>query len=144
MQLRLRWEKTRLLGELEADLGLIPMAAGIYVFGRKWGRRFEALYVGRGEMLRGRIKAQLNNKRLRDHVDHAGSGRKVVLIGVLEQRPGQQESRCLKALERGFIEHFLGQGDDLVNVHGTKLTKHTIASRNRDRQAHIPRRVGVR
>jgi excinuclease UvrABC nuclease subunit len=50
------------------DLEAISEVPGIYIFGRRHGKLFEALYVGKASILRGRIKTQLNNHKLLKHV----------------------------------------------------------------------------
>jgi excinuclease UvrABC nuclease subunit len=47
------------------DLGRIPEDPGVYVFGRRWGDSFEALYVGKAKNVRTRVNGQLNNLKLR-------------------------------------------------------------------------------
>ena len=38
-----------------------PKKAGIYVFGRRYGTKIEALYVGRAELIQGRLRGQFKN-----------------------------------------------------------------------------------
>ena len=108
--------------------------AGVYIFGREWGGDFEALYVGKANNIRRRLKGQLNNLRLMQHVRDAKSGSRVVLAGVLVPRPGQQVERCLPILERTLIRHFLSEGHDLVNVQGARLRQHEVESTGRPRR----------
>ena len=61
------------------DLDALPRAPGIYIFARRWGKSYEALYVGKSLRLRGRIKSHLNNLRLMRHLQDAKSGRRVVI-----------------------------------------------------------------
>jgi excinuclease UvrABC nuclease subunit len=55
------------------ELDNLTAEAGIYVFGRKWGGDFEALYVGKASNSRRRLKGQLNNLRLMQHIREAKS-----------------------------------------------------------------------
>ena len=71
MKIHLEWGKPHVLRDAAAknmiydlELGRLPVAAGVYVLGRRWGKQFEALYVGKANNLRGRVKGQLNNLRL--------------------------------------------------------------------------------
>jgi len=112
----------------DVDLTKLPSAAGVYIFGRKWGTGFEALYVGKALNIRSRIKGQLNNLRLMQHVHDAKTGTRVILAGTLLTKPGQQIDRCLPIVERAFIRHFLSDGDDLVNIQGTHLRQHEVES----------------
>jgi hypothetical protein len=38
------------------DLGKVTDGAGVYIFGRRWGSQFEALYVGKAGNIRSRVK----------------------------------------------------------------------------------------
>lgn len=113
------------------DLHKVPDAPGIYVFGRRWGTSFEALYVGKADRLRGRVGHQLNNLRLMTHIRDAKDGKRVLMVGTIKTRGGQQVSKCLTLAERALIRYFMSEGDDLVNVQGTLLRRHEISSENR-------------
>jgi hypothetical protein len=119
------------LGMYLVDLDRLPRASGVYVFARQWGSGFEALYVGKATDLRQRLKTQLNNLRLMQHVHGARTGRRVILAGTLVTKRGQQIDRCLPIVERAFINYFLLKGDDLVNIQGTHLRQHEIESTRR-------------
>jgi hypothetical protein len=43
------------------DYSKLPEVTGVYVLGRRFGRTFEALYVGKAGALRGRVRGQLKN-----------------------------------------------------------------------------------
>ena len=68
MKLHLQWGAPILL-ESGADQNLIytcddeslPERPGIYIFGRRHGTSFEALYVGKAGSLQGRVKQQFKN-----------------------------------------------------------------------------------
>src|SRR5579872_505904 len=68
----------------------LPASPGLYVFGRRWGDSFEALYVGKAMNVRGRVKGQLNNLRLMTHIREAKVGNRVVVAGEVNTKPGQQ------------------------------------------------------
>src|SRR3990172_13390471 len=78
----------------------LPTSAGIYVFGRRWGNQFEALYVGKANGVRGRVKGQLNNLRLMQHLKNAKAGKRIVIAGRIVTKPGQQLDRSLPLIER--------------------------------------------
>lgn len=109
----------------------LPVRPGVYVLGRQWGDNFEALYVGKARNIRQRMKTQLNNLRLMQHVREAKAGNRVVVAGVLVTHQGQQVDRCLPILERTLIRHFLSDGHDLVNIQGTRLRQHEVVSTRR-------------
>jgi hypothetical protein len=119
-------------------LDKLPSGAGVYIFGRRWGRRFEALYVGKANNIRGRVKSQLNNLRLMQHLRNAQAGRRIVLVGRITTRPGQQLDRCLPPIERALIRYFLSGGHDLVNKQGTHLRRHEVISSGKRPKGFIP------
>jgi hypothetical protein len=139
MHLQLEWTRRlplrdgRKIGLLYAvDLEKVPNKPGVYIFGRTFGRSFEALYVGKARNLRRRVAGQLkNNVRLMMHMSNASIGKRIVLAGVFKPKPGQNKDRCLALIERAFIRYFLSETHDLVNVSGTRLRQHEIASRGR-------------
>ena len=99
--------------------------------GRQYGKEFEALYVGKANDIRGRVKGQLNNLRLMQHVRHAKAGRRTVLAGKVFTKPGQRLDVILPLVERALIRHFLSEGHDLVNIQGTQLRQHEVVSKRR-------------
>jgi hypothetical protein len=110
------------------DLVRIPESSGVYVFGRRWGDRFEALHIGGALDIRDRINGQLNNVRLMSHIRDAKAGNRVLVAGVINTKGGQKIEKCLTLVENALIRHFLSEGDDLVNVQGTLLRRHVIHS----------------
>src|SRR5262245_43348554 len=94
------------------SLDRLPKTAGIYVFGRRWGNQFEALYVGKAGGVRGRVKGQLNNLRLMQHLKNAKLGKRVIMTGRIVTKPGQRLEKCLTLLERALIRYFLSEGHD--------------------------------
>ena len=115
----------------ELDLDRLPDEAGVYVFGRSWGGKFEALYVGKALRIRRRVKGQTNNLRLMTHVRDAQTGKRVVIPGVIKTRPGQQIEKAMTLVERALIRHFLSEGHDLVNISGATLRRHELVSTHR-------------
>lgn len=120
------------------DLSKIPTSSGVYVFGRRWGLDVEALYVGKASDIRSRVKSQFNNLRLMQHLRNAKTGKRVVLIGRLIPKPGQQLEKALPLLERVLIRYFLSEGHDLVNKQGTRLRRHKVASSGKYPKRFIP------
>lgn len=120
------------------DLSKLPKTAGIYVFGRRWGTGFEALYVGKAQGIRGRVKGQLNNLRLMQHVKNAKTGKRILLVGKIVTKPGQQRDKVVRLVERALIRYFLSEGHDLVNKQGTRLRRHEVVSSGRHPKRFIP------
>jgi hypothetical protein len=146
VKLLVEWQRPLLLKDATrqnliygTDLGKLPGAAGVYIMGRRWGSQFEALYVGKANRIRGRVKSQLNNLRLMQHLRNASTGRRVVIAGRIVTKPGQQLSRCLPLVERTLIRYFLSEGHDLVNKQGTRIRRHEVSAIGRHPRRFIPR-----
>lgn len=92
------------------------------------------LYVGKAVGIRGRVKNQLNNLRLMQHLRNARGGSRVVIPGKILTKPGQQLEKTLVTTERALIRHFLSTGDDLVNKQGTRLRHHEVHSSKRPKK----------
>ncbi len=125
----------------DIDLGKLPTDAGIYIFGRRWGSQFEALYVGKAGNIRNRVKGHFNNLRLMQHLKNAKSGNRVVLAGKLLTQRGQRLQKCLLLAERALIRHFLSEGDDLVNKQGVRLRRHELESSGQHPKRFFPRTI---
>jgi len=119
-------------------LDKLPNAPGVYVFGRRWGKKFEALYVGKANGIRGRVKNQLNNLRLMQHLKNAKDGKRIVLAGHIVTKPGQQLDKCLPLIERALIRYFLSEAHDLVNKQGTRLRRHELSSSGKHPKRFFP------
>jgi hypothetical protein len=135
MKLHVEWSRPVALRDArhenliyKADISKLPSAPGIYMFGRRFSGTFEALYVGKANRIRGRVKGHFNNLRLMQHLRNAKSGKRIVLAGRIITKPGQRLEKCLRLIERGFIRHFLSEGHDLVNKQGTRLRRHEFTS----------------
>lgn len=93
----------------ELNLEELPTGPGIYVFARRWGTEFEALYVGRSKSLRSRVKGHLNSLKLMSHIRDAKNGKRVIFTARLAPKPGQQIYKLLALTERALIRHFLAE-----------------------------------
>ena len=123
------------------QLDQIPENPGIYIFGRRHGTKFSALYIGKAKNLCGRITQQLNATRLMNVLAYAQSGERQLLVGVLRPKGGQRVERALTILERGLIKLALAEGHELVNVHGTRIRSHEVTmAGNRDARSWLPAR----
>lgn len=123
------------------DLSKVSKMAGIYVFGRRWGSQFEALYVGKAGNVRGRIYSHLNNLRLMQHLHNAKTGKRVLLAGRLITKPGQRLGKSLTLAERALIRHFLSEGHDLVNKQGIRLRRHELDSSGKYPKRFFPKTI---
>jgi hypothetical protein len=77
------------------DLSKVLPHSGVYIFGRRYGDQFEALYVSKANRIRGRVRSQLNNLSLMQHLYNAKAGKRVLIPGKLLTKPGQQLSKSL-------------------------------------------------
>lgn len=115
------------------ELKKIPEDAGIYMFGRKHGKCVFPLYVGQAQNLRKRIKQELNSLKLMKGIQDSLNGNRILLIAKLCPNRGQQEKKLLDIAEKACIEHALSEGNELLNVRGTKTPIHTIISSGKKR-----------
>jgi hypothetical protein len=122
----------------DIDLTKIPDDAGLYIFGRRWGSGFEALYVGKAYNVRGRVKSQMNNLRLMQHLRNAKTGSRVLFASQIMTKPGQRLDKCLVLIERALIRYFLSEGDDLVNKQGTRIRRHEVFSSGKHPKRFVP------
>ena len=125
------------------DLNAISEVPGIYIFGRRHGKFFEALYVGKASILRRRIKTQLNNHTLLSHVWNAKAGKRVVLIGEFKAKQHQTYEACLPISEKALIRYFVSKGHDLVNVEGVTRTHHGVSSTGTHKAKDFPNHIQV-
>ena len=121
------------------DLNKLPTVSGLYILGRRWGSGLEALYVGKANNLRSRVRGQLNSLRLMQHLRNAKAGKRILIAGTLNTRPGQRLEKCLVLVERSLIRYFLSEGHDLVNIQGTHLRHHEIMSSGKHPKRFFPR-----
>ena len=128
------------------DLSKLPKVGGIYVFGRQrkdQTRNLEALYVGKANNIRSRIRGQLKNLPLMLHLKNARQGQRLVLIARFVGQPGQRAGKSLAVIERALIRYFLSEGHDLVNKQGTRLRRHEITSDGKFPRRFIPKLMFV-
>jgi hypothetical protein len=116
----------------------IPAVRGIYIFGRRFGSSFEALYVGQAQNVRDRVKGQLNNLRLMQHLRNAKAGKRILLTAQLKGQRGRSRGKALDLVERAFIRHFLSEGAELVNRQGVKIKRHEVLSDGKHPKRYFP------
>lgn len=125
-------------GEDEARL---PVGPGVYIFGRRHGRDFSPVYVGKAVKLNTRLWQQFNNNRLMNSLRDAPNGSRELLIAEFVGRRGQQPKRVLPIVERGLIKLALAQDYEIVNKHGTRIRSHAVEmSGSRDARSWLPKR----
>lgn len=128
-----------------ANFDSIPKRSGVYVFARKFGKLMVPIYIGQTENFRGRIKTHLyNNVPLMRGIEDQPNGKRLILLGAIRTKRGQQLSKCLDLLERTLIRFALAEGHELLNDQGTKTATHTLRFSGR-KASHrpFPRRMSV-
>jgi hypothetical protein len=112
-----------------ADEKRIPDKPGVYVFARAFGKKYEPIYIGQADNLRSRVGDHLKkNVALMKALREAKKGPKVVLLGEISTRQGQQIQRVLDVVERMLIAEAVDAGYTLVNRQLTKARFHTVVS----------------
>jgi hypothetical protein len=138
MRLALEWTIELPLIDGKVAVDELPVGPGIYIFARRHGKSFEALYVGRASNLKNRVTYQLNNLKLMKHIESAKNGDRVLIIGLFKAKQKQTPAACLPIIERAVIRHFIGEGDNLVNIHGTVIREHVVSIANFQKIPELP------
>jgi hypothetical protein len=129
------------------DFEDLPEEAGVYIFARRFGSKITAIYVGKAEVLRVRIRQQLNNNLLMRALDEAPNGERVLICGTFNGKRGARSSKWLKTVEEALITHFTEQQHELINKRGVLLQfdeiefeGSRIATRATGRALRVPKR----
>ena len=127
------------------DESLIPDCPGVYVFARKRGETMIPLYMGRATRLAVRISQQLNSVELMKGIENSPQGRRVLIVGQLQRKPGQPLQRALRIAEAALIEHSLSQGFDILNKLGKSRPAHSVwFAGNREVRAYSGNEIKTR
>jgi hypothetical protein len=127
----------------DKDLEAIPpTATGIYLFCRRYGQNLWPQYVGRSRRLRRRIRDHLERVSLMRALSEGESGRRVVLVAIVEPQRGQSPGRVAAEVESLLIRRFRAAAFNLVNEKGNRGTQRTVHWHgSRDYVELIPRRI---
>jgi len=147
MDVQLLWHKSIILKSASAtknaiftaDLAEITDRSGVYLFFRSHGDNSEALYVGKANNLRVRIKQQLNNVNLMKGLENSASGSKRLVIGEFIGKKGLKPESILPKIEFTLIRHFVAMGHALLNKHGTVIERDSLTSDRTELKELIPR-----
>jgi hypothetical protein len=139
----LSWHQPQPMGRYpyHPNLESIPKTAGIYLFYRKHGLKYQVFYVGKALRLRSRIKGQLNNLKLMNGIHAAGTGSRFLAYAEVIVKPGQKAATAIHAAEKLMIRHFVDDGHILLNVQGVKIRVQTL---NNDRPKDLKLLIPVR
>lgn len=107
-------------------LEYLPNKPGVYIFARRYGKDIIPLYVGRAQNLYARIKQQLNTVKLMKGIENAPQGQRILLVGELATKGGQNLLSALKIAEDSLIEYCMVNGYDILNKQGKHRATHEI------------------
>lgn len=99
---------------------------GVYVFARKHGDRIIPLYIGKANNLAVRVSQQLNTVKLMKGIENSPQGKRLLILGELQRKPGQVIEKALRIAESALIEHSLSQGFDILNKKGKSRPTHSV------------------
>ena len=135
MNIEIKWHKPIKLKDGSKDdlilkidnLDKLNGYTGVYMFCRKYAKSISPLYIGKAEDVGRRIKTHLNSIKMMKGIQNSQNGDKVLIVGELIGKPGQDKKKCIAIVEKALIEHALSEGYDLLNVQGTKTPVHGIS-----------------
>lgn len=95
------------------DFLLLPEISGVYIFYREYGNYQEALYVGKSENIRTRMKAHFNNMKLIDGLIDTPKGQKKLIFAEVKSR--SDLAKALAQAEKGLINQLDDEKHPLLN-----------------------------
>ncbi|ONN55984.1 hypothetical protein AC057_11970 [Acinetobacter genomosp. 33YU] len=95
------------------DLSLLPEITGVYIFYREYGDYQEALYVGKSENIRTRMKAHFNSIKLIDGLVETPKGKKKLIFAEVKTR--SDLAKALAQAEKGLINQLDDEKHPLLN-----------------------------
>lgn len=95
------------------DLTLLPEISGVYIFYREYGAYQEALYVGKSENIRTRMKAHFNSIKLIDGLVDTPKGQKKLIFAEVKTR--SDLAKALAQAEKGLINQLDDEKHPLLN-----------------------------
>jgi hypothetical protein len=105
----------------------VPQTPGVYIFGRRFDKSIEPLYVGRATNLQNRLWQHLEgNVKLMMGLKEAQIGERFFMCCEVNAKKGQNIEKVLEILETALITHLLSEGYELLQTMGTKPPYHTI------------------
>ena len=95
------------------NLALLPEISGVYIFYREYGDYQEALYVGKSENIRIRMKAHFNSIKLIDGLVDTPKGQKKLIFAEVKTR--SDLGKALAQAEKGLINQLDDEKYPLLN-----------------------------
>jgi hypothetical protein len=128
--------------EDQSSLEELEEVPGVYIFARKYKNETIPLYIGMAHNLEARIELQIyNNVLLMMAIQRAARGERILLIGELQPKSGQEIGKALRIVEATLIEHCLTEGYDILNKQGTKRPVHQIKFSGNRLATHLTGRL---
>ena len=121
MKIELNWMEPIELGSSSTlreniknlDLKCIPDIAGVYIFYREYAGKQYALYVGKSENIRTRMKSHFNSLSLIAGLENTPQGAKKLIFAEVKTR--SDLGRALNQAEKGLIQHYIENDHPLLN-----------------------------
>ena len=121
MKIELNWMEPIELGSSSTlreniknlDLKCIPDIAGVYIFYREYAGKQYALYVGKSENIRTRMKSHFNSLSLIEGLENTPQGAKKLIFAEVKTR--SDLGRALNQAEKGLIQHYIENDHPLLN-----------------------------
>lgn len=121
MKIELNWFESIALGSSSTlreniknfDLNEIPEISGVYIFYREYGETQHALYVGKSENIRSRMKSHFNSLKLIEGLEESSQGQKKLIFAEVKTR--SDLGRALNQAEKGLIQHYMENDHPLLN-----------------------------
>ncbi|MEG0344688.1 MAG: GIY-YIG nuclease family protein [Acinetobacter sp.] len=121
MKIELNWLESIELGSSSTlreniknlDLKCIPDIAGVYIFYREYAGKQYALYVGKSENIRTRMKSHFNSLSLIEGLEKTPQGAKKLIFAEVKTR--SDLGRALNQAEKGLIQYYIAKGHPLLN-----------------------------
>ena len=109
------------------NLDKVFAGAGVYMFCRRFDSKLSPLYIGKSINIQKRIKQHLNSVKMMKGIETSQKGEKVLVVGELIPKSGQQIEKVIGIIETLLIEKALVAGFSLLNESGTKRPTHQIS-----------------
>jgi hypothetical protein len=100
---------------------------GVYMFCRNYAKSIIPLYIGKSENIGKRVEQHLDTTTKMKAIEREPNGKRILIIGEVVPKKGQQISNCIKIVEKALIDHALANGYELINDKGTKSPYHTLS-----------------
>ena len=138
MEVEVKWKQpielnTRPSGNLTvdfkspADANSVTSKHGVYVFAKTDGDHFTPLYIGESVNIQKRIRQHFKSHVvLMNKIKESGRGKKVLVIGEIIPKQGQQAKEACVLVQDALIKKAVDDESELFNQQGTKTPIHLV------------------